>query len=64
MPGTIVGTTKVWAWPTKKLPNNQPQFSLAMMRQYWLGKTKPKQGMARNAFNKLLQTFKNLLKAD
>ena len=26
-------------------PKNQPQFSLMMMRQYWLGKTKPKQAI-------------------
>ena len=24
-------------------PKNQPQISLMTMRQYWLGKTKPKQ---------------------
>ena len=24
-------------------PKKQPQFSQTMMRQYWLGKTKPKQ---------------------
>ena len=34
----------------------QPQFSLTTIRQYWLGKTKPKQAFrsTRNAFNKLL----------
>ena len=41
-------------------PKNQPQFSLMMMRQYWLGKTKPKQAFrsTRNAFNKLLRNLK------
>ena len=40
----------------KASPENQPQFSLTMTRQYWLGKTKPKQAfrLTRNAFNKLL----------
>ena len=44
-------------------PKKQPQFSLTMMRQYWLGKTKPKQAFrsTRNAFNKLLRNFKNNL---
>ena len=38
----------------------QPQFSLMMMRQYLLGKTKSKKAFrsTRNAFNKLLQNFK------
>ena len=27
----------------KTSPKNQPQFILTTMRQYWLGKTKPKQ---------------------
>ena len=35
---------------------NQPHFSLMMMKQYWLGKTKPKQ-----AFRSTLNTFMNLL---
>ena len=26
-------------------PKNQPQFTLTTMRQYWLGKTKPKQAL-------------------
>ena len=45
------------------LPKNQPQFSLTTMRQYWLGKTKPKQTfrLTRNAFNKLLQNFKYII---
>ena len=40
-------------------PKNQPQFSLTTMRQYWLGKTKPKQAFrsTQNAFNKLLRIF-------
>ena len=40
-------------------PQNQPQFSLTMMRQYWLGKTKPKQDfkLTQNTFNKLLRNF-------
>ena len=40
-------------------PKIQPQFSLMMMRQYWLGKTKPKQAFrsTQNASNKLLQNF-------
>ena len=44
-------------------PKNQPQFFLMTMRQYRLGKTKPKQAFrsTRNAFNKLLQNFKNNL---
>ena len=35
----------------------QPQISLTMMKQYWLGKTKPKQAfrLTQNAFNKLLR---------
>ena len=39
-------------------PQKQPQFSLMMMRQYWLGKTKLKRAFrsTRNAFNKLLYT--------
>ena len=41
-------------------PKNQPQFSLMTMRQYWLGKTNPKQVFrsTRNALNKLLRNFK------
>ena len=41
----------------KTLTKNQPPFPLTTMRQYWLGKTKPKQVFrsTRNAFNKLLQ---------
>ena len=41
-------------------PNKQPQFLLMMMRQYWLGKTKPKQAFrsTQNTFNKLLQNLK------
>ena len=44
-------------------PKNHPQFSLTTMRQYWLGKAKPKQTfrLTRNAFNKLLRNFKNNL---
>ena len=40
-------------------PENQPQFSQTMMKQYWLGKTKPKKTFrsTRNAFNKLLRNF-------
>ena len=40
-------------------PKNQPQFSLITMRQYWLGKTKPKQAFrsTQNVFNKLLRIF-------
>ena len=36
-------------------PENQPQFSLMMTRQYWLGKTKPKQAFksTQNAFNRI-----------
>ena len=43
-------------------PKNQPQSSLMMMRQYWLGKTKPKQAFrsTRNAFNKLLWNLKKI----
>ena len=42
-------------------PKNQPQFSLIPIRQYWLGKTKPKQAFRsiRNTFNNLLRNFKN-----
>ena len=37
-------------------PKNQPRLPLTIMRQHWLGKTKPKQTFksTRNAFNKLL----------
>ena len=44
-------------------PKKQPQFLLTTIRQYWLGETKPKQAfrLTRNAFNKLLQNFKNNL---
>jgi len=44
-------------------PQNQPQFSHTTMWQYWLGKTKPKKvfNSTQNAFNKLLQNFKNFL---
>ena len=44
-------------------PEKQPQFSQTTMRQYWLGKTKPKQAFrsTRNAFNMLLRNFKNNL---
>ena len=44
-------------------PKNQPQFPLMTMRQYWLGKTKPKQAFrsTRNAFNKLLRNLKNFI---
>ena len=40
-------------------PKNQPQFSLMTMKQYWLGKTKPKQAFrsTQNAFNKLLKNI-------
>jgi len=42
---------------------NQPHFSHTTTWQYWLGKTKPKKVFRsiRNAFNKLLQKFKNFL---
>ena len=43
------------------LPKEQSQFLLTTMRQYWLGKTKPKQAfrsrLTQNAFNKLLWNF-------
>ena len=41
-------------------PKNPFQFSLTMMRQYWLGKTKPKQAFrsTQNAFDKLLRNLK------
>ena len=44
-------------------PKSQPQFSLMMMRQYWLDKTEPKQAfrLTQNAFKKLLQNFKKKL---
>ena len=44
-------------------PKNQPQFSLTMMRQYWLGKTKPGQAFrsTQNAFNKLLWKYKKII---
>ena len=40
-------------------PEKQPQFSQTTMRQYWLGKTKPKNAfrLTQNAFNKLLWNF-------
>jgi len=43
-----------------KSPENQPQFSQTTIRQYWLGKTKPKKvfGSSQNAFKKLPQNFK------
>ena len=43
-------------------PKKQPQFPLMMMKQYWLGKTKPKQAfrLTRIAFNKLLRNFKKI----
>ena len=46
-----------------KSPKNQPQFSLTTMRQYWRGKTKPKQAFrsTQNAFNKLVRNFKFFL---
>ena len=34
-------------------PKNQPQFSLMTMRQYWLGKTKPKQAGFLKIFNEI-----------
>ena len=42
---------------------NQPQVSLTMMRQYRLGKTKPKQAfvLTQNIFNMLLQNFKIII---
>ena len=42
-------------------PKNQTQISQITMRQYWLGKTKPKQAfrLTRNTFNKLLRILKN-----
>ena len=47
----------------KNITQKQPQFSLTKMRQYWLGKTKPKQAFRsiRNAFNKLLQNLKKII---
>ena len=44
-------------------PKNQPQFSQMTMKQYWLGKTKPKQVLrsTRNAFTKLLQNLKKMV---
>ena len=44
-------------------PKTQPQFPLMTMRQYWLGKTKPKKAFrsTQNAFSKLLWNFKNYL---
>ena len=44
-------------------PKKQPQFLLMTMRQYWLGKTKPKKAfrLTQNAFNKLLRNLKNNL---
>ena len=41
-------------------PQKKPQFPLTTMRQYWLGKTKPKQAfrLTRNTFNKLLRNLK------
>ena len=44
-------------------PKKQPQFPLTTMRQYWLGKIKPKQAfrLTQNAFNKLLRNFKHNL---
>ena len=33
------------------IAQNQPHFSLTTMKQYWLGKTKPKQGF------EMLQSF-------
>ena len=41
------------------LPKNQPQSSLTTMKQYWLGKTKPKQAfrLTWNTFSKLLRIF-------
>jgi len=46
-----------------KSPKNQPQFSQTTIRQYWLGKTKPKQAFrsTRNAFKKLLRNFKKII---
>ena len=40
-------------------PKNQPQFSLLTMRQYWLGKTKPKQTFRR--FQQIATEFKNYI---
>ena len=41
-------------------PKNQPQFSQMTMRQYRLGKTKPKQAikLTRSTFNKFLWNLK------
>ena len=53
----IVGTTKGVGMAHEIIsPKKQPQFPLTMMRQHWLGKTKPKQAfkLTRNAFKKLL----------
>jgi len=50
----IIGTTKVWAWCTKK-KYHQPHFSHTTMWQHWLGKTRS----TGNAFNKLLHNIKN-----
>ena len=47
----------------KTSPENQSHFSLMTMRQYWFGKTKPKQAFksTRKVFNRLLLAFKKLL---
>ena len=44
-------------------PKKQLQFSTATMRQYWLGKTMPKQAFrsTQNTFNQLLWNFKDSL---
>ena len=43
-------------------PKNQPQFSPTTMRQYWLGKPKPKQAFrsTRNAFNQVAMEFNGI----
>ena len=43
----------------KASPKNQPHFSQTTMRQYWLGRTNPKQAfrLTQNALYKLLQNF-------
>ena len=40
-------------------PKNQPQVFLMTMRQYWLGKTKPKQGNPK-CFQQVDTEFKNI----
>jgi len=48
--------TKVWVAHEVNSPKHQSQMTIV---QYSLSKTKPIEGFSRNAFNKLLQNFKN-----